>query len=264
VNIFLRELKAQTKSLLIWTLILAFLILIAVAKFAGFVDNPEMLALLDSIPPAMLEALDMNAFNLTTISGFFGLMFLYFSLIGAMAAVMWGSNMIAKEERDRTVEFSLVLPVSRSRLVAAKALAGLVCCVLLVLITWGFSVVSVQSYQPDAEFYTFLALEMLAMLFIEIIFLAIGLLLGCAMPYHKRTGTLAVGIILLTYFLSIVADLNEKMVFLKYFTPFKYFTASEILSTGGFEGVSIGLMVGITLLCVGVAFWAYNRRDLYI
>jgi len=264
VNIFLRELRAHLKSLLIWGVILAFLIIIAVAKFAGFVDNPEMLALIDAIPPAMLQALDMNAFNLTTLSGFYGLMFLYFSLVGAMAAVMWGSNIIAKEERDRTVEFSLVLPVSRSRLVAAKALAGLVCCVLLMFITWGFSLIAVQSYQPESEFYAFLALEMIAMLFIEVIFLAVGLLLGCALPYHKRTSSLAVGVLLLTYILSIVIDLNEKMAFLRYFTPFKYFTASEILSTGRFEGLSIVLTIGITTLCLAVAFWAYKRRDLYI
>jgi hypothetical protein len=35
---------------------------------------------------------------------------------------------------------------------------------------------------------------------------------------------------------------------LELITPFKYFSASEILTTGGFEGVSIGLMVGITLV----------------
>ena len=53
----------------------------------------------------------MRAFNMTTLSGFYGIMFIYFGLMGAIAAAMWGSDIISKEERDKTVEFSLVLPV---------------------------------------------------------------------------------------------------------------------------------------------------------
>jgi ABC-2 type transport system permease protein len=83
-----------------------------------------MLAMLDAMPPAVMDAMNMRAFNLTTLSGFYGVMFLYFGLMGAIAAAMWGSDIISKEERDKTVEFALVLPVSRSRVITAKALAA--------------------------------------------------------------------------------------------------------------------------------------------
>jgi ABC-2 type transport system permease protein len=112
---------------------------------------------------------------------------------------MWGSDMISKEERDKTVEFSLVLPVSRSQVVTAKSLAALLNCVAFVLITWGVSLVAVRSYSPDQAFYDLLALEMQAMFMIELIFLAFGLLLGCAMKQYKRSLPTAVGIILATY-----------------------------------------------------------------
>ena len=90
MNIFFRELKANLKSLLIWSGIIALLVVIAVAKFSAFAGDPQMLKILDSLPPAMIDALNMRAFNLTTLSGFYGLMFLYFALMGAMAAAMWG------------------------------------------------------------------------------------------------------------------------------------------------------------------------------
>ena len=115
MNIFLRELKANLKSLLIWSVIIGLLIMMAVAKFSAFAGDPEMLKMLDAMPPALLDALNMRAFNLTTLTGFYGIMFIYFGLMGAIAAAMWGSDIISKEERDKTVEFSLVLPVSRSR-----------------------------------------------------------------------------------------------------------------------------------------------------
>jgi ABC-2 type transport system permease protein len=264
MNIFLRELKANLKSLLIWSGIIILLIFMTVAKYSAFAGDPEMLKMLDSMPPALLDALSMRGFNLTTISGFYGVMFVYFGLMAAIAAAMWGSDSISKEERDKTVEFSLVLPVTRSRVVTAKALAALVNCIAFVLITWVVSLVAVRSFNPDQVFYDFLALEMQALFVIELIFLAIGLLLGCAMKQYKRSGSTAVAIILATYFMSIMAVMNEKLDFLKYFTPFKYFDARELFRTGQMDGTYLLLSVAIIVVCVAVAYWVYNKRDLYI
>jgi ABC-2 type transport system permease protein len=221
MNIFIREFRANLKSLVIWSIIMTVLIIMAVSKYTAFAGDPETLKILDSLPPAMLDAFSMRAFNLTTLSGFYGVMFIYFGLMGAIAAAMWGSDIISKEERDKTVEFSLVLPVSRSRVITAKALATLVNCIAFVLITWAVSLVAVRHFNPDQAFYNYLALEMRALFVIELIFLALGLLLGCAMQQYKRSGSIAVAIILATYFMSIVSGMQEKLDFLKWFTPFK-------------------------------------------
>lgn len=264
MNIFIRELKANLRSLVIWSVIITLLIMIGVAKFSAFAGNPEMLAMLDSMPQVMLDALSMRAFNLTTLSGYYGVMFIYFGLMGAIAAAMWGSDIISKEERDKTVEFSLVLPVSRSKVITAKALAALVNCIAFVLITWVVSLVAVRSYNPDRAFYDYLALQMRAMLSIELIFLAIGLLLGCAMRQYKRAASVAVAIILATYFMSIASSMQERLDFLKYFTPFKYFDAGELFRNGRMDSTYLLLSAAIIVVCVAVAYLAYNRRDLYI
>jgi ABC-2 type transport system permease protein len=264
MNIFFRELKANLKSLLIWSVIIALLIIMAVAKYSAFAGDPQLLKMLDSMPPALLDALSMRAFNLTTLSGFYGIMFVYFALMGAIAAAMWGSDTISKEERDKTVEFSLVLPVSRSRVITAKALAALVNCIAFVLITWAVSLVAVRSFNPDQVFYDFLALEMQALFVIELIFLAIGLLLGCAMQQYKLSGSTAVAIILTTYFMSIISAMQKKLDFLKYLTPFKYFDAGELFSNGKMDSRYLLLSAGIIIVSVATAYWVYNKRDLYI
>jgi ABC-2 type transport system permease protein len=264
MNIFLRELKANLKSLLIWSSIIIVLIFMAGAKYSAFAGDPELLKMLDSMPPALLDALSMRAFNLTTISGFYGVMFIYFALMAAIAAAMWGSDSISKEERDKTVEFSLVLPVTRSRVVTAKGLAALVNCIAFVLITWVASLVAVQSYNPDQAFYNFLALEMQALFVIALIFLAIGLLLGCAMKQYKHSGSTSVAIILTTYFMFILSGMQKKLDFLKYFTPFKYFDAAELFRTGRMDGVYLLISAVIIVVCVAAAYVAYGRRDLYI
>lgn len=264
MNIFFRELRANLKSLLIWSGIILLLIVIAVSKYSAFAGDPKMLAMLDGIPPAVMEALNMRSFNLTTLTGFYGIMFIYFGLMGAIAAAMWGSDIISKEERDKTVEFSLVLPVSRSQVISAKALAALVNCIGFVLITWAISLVGVRSYNPDQAFFDFLALEMQAMFMIELIFLAVGLLLGCAMQRYKLSGSTAVGIILVTYFMSIIASIQEDLDFLKYLTPFKYYDSGEIFRNGQLDGAYLLLSAAIIIICLVGAYWVYNKRDLYI
>ncbi len=264
MNIFLRELRANLKSLIIWSVIIFLLVMAAVAKYSAFAGDPEMLKMIDSLPKAMLEALSMTAFNLTTLSGFYGVMFIYFGLMGSIAAAMWGSDIISKEERDRTVEFSLVLPVSRTKVITAKALAALVNCVAFMLITWVVSLAATRSFHPDQAFYNFLSLEMQAMLIIELIFLAIGLLLGCAMKQYKLSSSAAVGIILTAYFLSIVTGMQKDLDFLKYFTPFKYFDAGELFRTGQFNNTFLLISAVLIVVCVAGAYWIYNQRDLYI
>jgi len=264
LNIFFRELKANLKSLLIWSAVLVLLIVISAAKFSAFAGDESMLAILDTMPKAMMDAFSMRAFNLTTLIGFYGLMFIFFGLMGAMAAAMWGSDIISKEERNKTVEFSLVLPVSRSQVITAKALAALVNCIVYVLITWGISLVAVTKFNPDQAFKDFLALEMQAMFVIELIFLALGLLLGCAMKQYKRSGSTAVAIILTAYFVSVFSGLQEKLDFLKYFTPFKYFDAAVMLRDGKLDGMYLLLSAGIIVVCMAAAYYTYNKRDLYI
>jgi ABC-2 type transport system permease protein len=105
---------------------------------------------------------------------------------------------------------------------------------------------------------------MQAMFMIELIFLAVGLLLGCAMKQYKRSASTAVAIILATYFMSIISSMQEKLDFLKYFTPFKYFDAGELFRSGKMDSAYLLISAAIILVSVAAAYWTYNRRDLYI
>ena len=264
MNIFLRELKANLKSLLIWGGIVFLFTTVGFAKFSAYAGNPDMLAILDSIPPALMSAFNFRAFNLTTVTGFFGVMFTYFALLLSIAATMWGSDIISKEERDKTVEFSLTLPVTRARLITAKILAAAVNCIVLLLLTWGFVLANAQTYEPDAEFYSFVAITMLALLIMQMIFLAIGIFLGSAMKQYKRAGSVAVSLLLGTYFLSIIASLNDNLGFLKYFSPFKYFNPSTLLQESALDTPFVVLSLGIVLVALVGAYVTYSKRDLYI
>jgi ABC-2 type transport system permease protein len=264
MNIFFRELKANLKSLIIWGVIVVLFIAVGFSKFSAYYNNPEMLAILKDFPPAVVSAMSLNAFNLTTITGFLGIMYVYFALMLAIAAVMWGSDIISKEERDKTVEFALTLPVTREKLITGKTLAAFVNCIGLLLITIAITAISAQQYQPDQGFYRYLSIITIALFITQLIFLAVGVFLGCSMKQYRRSGSIAVWLLLVTYFLSIISGLSKNLDFLKYFSPFKYFDPAMMLNESKIGIGYVGLSVGIIVVCLVAGYLLYSKRDLYI
>lgn len=265
MNIVLRELKANLRSLIAWCAFIVFFLYMGISKFQAFVSTgQDITAVLESLPQGLLEALQMNAFNLTTITGYFGVMFSYFALMATIFAVLLGNNIIAKEEREKTVEFSLTMPITRSRLVTGKVIAALINCILFTLVLWGTSVFVARPYDPGTEFYDFLAMMMLAIFILELVFLAVGVLLGAALKDYKRSGSISVFVLLTTFFISIVAELFEKLAFAEYFSPFTYFDPLMMLNESKYEPVSLVISAGIVIVSLAAAYIAYQKRDLYI
>jgi ABC-2 type transport system permease protein len=148
--------------------------------------------------------------------------------------------------------------------VTAKTAAAAVYCVVLLLVTWGITVVGAKNYTPDSEFYDFVALATLSFFILQMIFLALGIFLGCALKKYKRAGSIAMSILLGTYFISILVGLNKDLEFLKYVTPFKYFEGAKLLQEAQFEVTFVLLSIGIVVAALTGAYVLYAKRDLYI
>lgn len=262
MNIYLKELRAHRRSLLVWSGIIILFTVTAYSKFSAFYNTPEVLALLDAMP-GVVSALSLDAFNLTTVTGFFGMAASYMSLLLAVAAAMWGSDIIAKEERDRTVEFALTLPVTRRRLLSAKAAATVTLCVLLLLVTWGVTLAGAQSYGPDGQFYRFVSLTMLGFFLLQLLFAALGFLLGCALRSHKRASAAAMALLLVAYFAALLPNLSVQLDWLRYITPFSYFDAARILRDARLEPLSVTLALLLAVACMLCAYVTYQRKDIY-
>ena len=61
--------------------------------------------------------LGFSDLDLSKVSGYYGMLFIYLLLMATIHAAMLGATIIAKEERDKTSEFLFVKPVSRSKVI---------------------------------------------------------------------------------------------------------------------------------------------------
>jgi ABC-2 type transport system permease protein len=98
----------------------------------------------------------------------------------------------------------------------------------------------------------------------QMIFLSVGVFLGCAMKRYKQSSSVAVSILLGTYFLSIISGLSEDLEFLKYFSPFKYFDPGMMLRESRLDITFVWISVAIFEICIIGAYYTYTKRDLYI
>lgn len=233
MNIFLRELKAHRRSLIIWCVVILFMVLSSMAKFQSYSETGQsMTELLSKLPKALKIALGMGSLDMTTAGGFFGMFFLYLLLMAGIHAAMLGAGIIAKEERDKTTEFLMAKPVSRVSIVTSKLLASLFNIAVFNIATLVCSLAIVGQYAKDRNVTNEILLMMVAMFIFQLIFLTIGTGTAAISRRSKGAGSTATAILLATYVISTASSMDSGIDGLKYITPFRYFDAEQLMKDG--------------------------------
>jgi len=263
MNIFIREIKANFKSLLIWCGAQFFVILAGMMKYSGFSNSKvDINSMMDQFPKGLKAVFGIGTVDLSQISGFYSLFFMFFVLIAAIHASMLGAVIISKEERDHSADFLFAKPVRRSRVITAKLAAALVNLLVLNLVTFTSSLYFIAKYNHGNPIADKIFILMIALLILQILFLCIGSALGAAMKTTKVAVSVTTGILLGTYFLSIGIDMDERLDFLKIISPFKYFDASSLLFGGSYSVTSLLLCALLTSICLYVTYVKFDSRDL--
>jgi ABC-2 type transport system permease protein len=264
MNIFRRELKVHRWGLFFWCLGMVLLVMSGMAKFAAYKQAGQSVEeIMRALPKAVQVIFGLTGFDLTKASGFYGILFLYLAVMAAVHAVLLGAGVISEEERDRTSEFLYAKPVSRSKALTGKLLAGLTDLVILNLVTLGSSFLFVGSFGKGETFANEILVLMVGLFFLQLIFFSIGALVAGTARKPKAAGTRATSIMLLTFLLFYLINLNESLDPLKYLTPFKYFDAA-LLMKDGLNPVFVGLSVLIVVVAIAGTYYFYSERDLSV
>jgi ABC-2 type transport system permease protein len=265
MNIFIREMKAHRKSLIIWSIGMLFMIISGMGKYSYYAESGQSITeLIATMPKTLRAILGFGDFDVTKASGFYGMLFLYLIIMVTIHSSMLGANIISKEERDKTTEFLMVKPVSRTSVITSKLLAALANVVILNLVTLVLSVAIVGKYSRGEAVTTDILILMAAMFILQLMFLFIGTGVASISKNPKISASIATTILLVTFILSIVIDMNSKLEGLKYITPFKYFSAQNMMYGGGFDPVFVILSFVIIAVMVCVTYVFYRKRDLKV
>lgn len=266
MNIYLRELKAHRKSLLIWSVVMVFLIIASMGKYSAGAGSGDAAGtfneLVSQLPQSWQRVFGVGVFDLSTAIGYIGALYMYIVLVATIHAVMLGSGILAKEERDKTTEFLMTKPVTRTQVVTKKLLAALTMVVLLNLVTL-LATYLFLTYYADGPFLTDLLKLMAAMLALQVLFGALGAFAAAVTGHYKRSSGAATGVLLLCYVLPIVVDIAENWEAVAYLTPFQYYDAKDLLVLG-YNAIFPAITAVLVLLLLWGTYICYRRRDLKV
>lgn len=265
MNIFLMELKQHRKSIIFWSLGIVLFIVAGMVKFDSYkASGLSMNEVIGAMPKSIRVLFGFNDLDMSTFQGYFGMLYFYMLLVATIHAAMLGSNIISKEERDKTSEFLMVKPVTRSFIISSKLLAALFNIVVINLVTLLSSLQMAKKYGTGDNINKEIVLMMLGMLFLQLIFLTIGTSIAALSKNPKTPSAISTAILLGTFILSMVMDLNEKLDILKYLTPFKYFEAKNLIVNGSMDATFVTLSALIIIILTGITYVYYTKRDLNV
>ncbi|WP_394231264.1 ABC transporter permease subunit [Niallia oryzisoli] len=263
MNIFLHELRANGKSTFIWSISLIMVVVLFMSFYPSFAKDAEAFTkIMEGYPETVRNLLGVNLGSFFTILGFYCFPLTFITLCGAIQAMNLGTSIISKEVREKTADFLLTKPVTRTKVVTAKLLAAFTSLVLTNLVY--LSAASIIAFQVKNENFSFKVFIMLSltMFFVQLIFLAIGFMLSVMIPKLKSVLPVSLGTVFAFYFLGMFSDTTGEDA-KRYLSPFKYYDTAYIVKHAEYEAAFLFAGVVIIIIAVISSYVVYTKKDIH-
>lgn len=261
-NMYLHELKAYRKSTIIWTSSLVAIIIMFMAMFPTFSKDVSVMdKIIGAFPDEIKKALGLSTLDLSTVLGFYGYIFGYILLCGAIQAMNLGVGIISVEVREKTADFLLVKPVTRTEIITSKLLAALTSIAVTNVIYFTASFIMAQAVKQEAYSIKVFFMISLTMLFVQLIFMSIGVFISIIPKKIKSVLPVSLSVVFGFYVINLFgAAVGGEAV--RYITPFRYFDLGYIIKNGAYEVSFIILSIVILLVSIIGSYILYSKKDI--
>ena len=261
---FKREMKVNFKNFVIWTSILIVLFLVVFLVYPSIVTSDNIKAMDEMIkvfPDEVLKAFNMDISSIETAFGWLKTEgFVFVLLITGIYSAILGSTILLKEENDKTIEYLNGLPIKRKTIVLSKIFSSVLYILLMISILGIFNFIGLSlSGEFDKKVYLLLSITPV---FSSIVIFSICLFFSTFAIRSKKMLGLSFGIVLASYFLSILSEISESVEFLKYVSVFTLADIRNVISNVSINLFIVCLSLGITLFFCILSIIKYEKKDL--
>ncbi len=266
MNLFFKEIRRNATSLLIWMIVITVLITITMSVYRTFMENQSKITgMLSLLPKGALQFKGISNFeDLLSVLGFYAANnVIYMMVLGSIFAIVLSSNILLKEEYDKTAEYLLTRPVTRSEIFLSKLAVISINVFLLNFITSlaGFICMEIVKNGPFS-ISSFLVLSLYTLL-LNFLFGAIGLFISTLIRRAKPITTFAIGLVLIFYFIYTLSKITEGISKLGYISPFRFVDMNVISSSYKLDILHLAYFIGISILLIILSYRIYIRKDIY-
>lgn len=266
LNLFAKEMRRNTFSLIIWMVIITVLISVTMSVYRTFLENQsKIMGMLSLVPKGALEFKGISNFNdLLSILGFYAVNnIIYMMLLGSIFAIVLSSNILLKEEYNKTAEYLLTRPLTRSEVFTSKLAVVSIDIFMLNLVTSLVGFICLEIFKKGPfSISSFLILSLYTLL-LNILFGAIGFFLSTIVRKPKPITTFCIGLVLIFYFIFTISKITENFSALGYLSPFKFVNTNATDPSYKLDLISLVYFLGISLLLTVVSYRLYLRKDIY-
>lgn len=235
--------------------------------YQSFVENrTKVMGMLSLVPKGALQFKGISNVNdLISVLGFYAVNnVIYMMVLGSIFAMVLGSNVLLKEEYNKTAEFLLTKPLTRSEVFFSKLAVLFIHVIILNMITALAGFISMKLFQKNPfSMSAFLILSIYTLL-LNMLFGATGLFLSNLVKRPRPITTLGIGLVLFLYFIFTLSKITESATRIGYISPFKYVNMEVTSPAYHLELWNVLYFAGFTLLLTGISYRLYCKKDIYL
>ena len=264
MNMFWHELKSLRKSTVIWTCVLIAIAALYLSLYPGMVQDAEdFKKLLAGYPPAVRAMLGIRLDSITSILGYYSFAFAFIALCGAIQGMNLGVSILSKESRERTADFLLVKPVSRAGVVTAKLLAALTTLLATDVVFYAAIWPLANAVKTSGFSGRLFFMVNLTLLFLQFIFLALGLGISVFFQKLKSVLPLSLGVVFGFYIAGALIAAGPNAGAARYLSPFRYFDTAYILRHAAYEVSYLVTGAAVVAVTIVVTYLIYVKKDIH-
>ncbi len=245
-----------------WAIAIASFISLNLAFYPTFKKQQAQLEQSLSQIPESAKALFSDTGEFASPTGFLSSQVLYFMLpmLLGIFAISLGSSLIAREEKEGTIELLLSRPISRGKLLLGKAVVGIVLLGGAGLVAVATTVVLAKLVDLPISS-TNISLSVGVCTLLALSFGAIAYMLTAIGKMRGASIGIATLIALGGYIIASLISMASWLKWPSKLMPFYYYHPSEILE-GKYNWNNLLFILGVIVLSSMVSYIAFRRRDI--
>lgn len=257
-----RELNVNFKSFVIWSAIIVSFMVMYFAMYPSMTADTDALEqMLQAMPKGLLEAFGFDISKFSSALGFYSSEpYMMVTLLGSVYASMLGANILSKEASDKTSEYLLSKPVTRSQIITAKYITMVIYIIafnVMVSATSLISLILLNDFNFEIWLYLSIAPILMALTFSSLVFL-----ISVFIKKSRKAMSVALGISIGTYFLLVISRVSDKLEFLKYLSPYEYFDSNYIYDNKHLNLNYLILSIIIVIITTALSYFFYSKKDI--
>jgi ABC-2 type transport system permease protein len=266
-NLFVKEMKRNAISFLLWMFAITLLISGTMMVYPTFFENQsKVLGMMSLVPKGALQFKGVSNFSdMLSVLGFYSVNnIIYMMVLGSIFAIVLSSNILLKEEYNKTAEYLLTRPLTRSDIFFSKLAVLFLQIFLLNLVTTMAGFISIEVVKNGPFSIRAFFILSLYTLLLNLLFGAIGLFMSTLVKKPKPITTFSIGLVLFFYFIYTLSKITESIAKIGYLSPFKFVNVEAFNPDYKLIFWHLVYFIGISLLLTGISYRLYCRKDIYI